>query len=918
MKWVINICFVLTIVFLFQCHKKENIENHTWPEVKSVHKPGTFWWWMGSAVDKDNLTYNLENLADVGMGTVHVVPIYGAKNEEDRYINFLSPKWMEMLAYTVEEANRLGMNLDMSTTTGWPFGGSHVTPFYAAAKFDYEKFTINEGTNFIKKLDTSFLEYVVAYDDNDSIIHLQDRINNEGVLSWTAPIGQWEIYVTYKKGTEQKVKRAAPGNVGLVLDPFSPGGLDYYLDRYDRAFANYDGINIRAQYHDSYEYYRATWTNNFYEQFKEKNNYDLKDYLPAILDSAKINSHIKADYRRTLADLHLAYIKKWNKWANDKGWKTRNQAHGAPGNLLDLYAAADIPETETYGSRKFNIPGMRYKVENNSTSVPPNPLILKFSTSAAHVTGKQLISSETCTWLREHYKSSLSQVKPEIDELFFSGVNHIIFHGNAYTPKDTPWPGWLFYASSHFEKENAFWRDFKSLNSYITRCQSILQSGHPANDILLYWPVEDIYHAYPYMLIKSMNVHRIDWFEDSEFGKLAKHLEEKGYSFDYISDTQLLEVSYLKDRLNTNGNNYKTILIPKTKHIPLPTWRHLYQIAEKGGTVIFQESLPADVPGFNNLEQRRSALQSSISKLKFKPVENTNIKKAAVGNGSFLLGSEVDVALYLTDIREEKIVHEGMNYIRRLHEKGYYYFITNLSDKKLDSWIPLSIDFESAIIYDPRYQDKIGVADVRHTKENNEIYLQLQPGESCFIKTFTNGKVDGNKWKYFKPSSEPLEITGEWQVDFVDGSPILPVSFKTNSLKSWTIIGDSMAQGFAGTAKYSMSFDLPDKATDNWNLDLGIVCESARVKVNGNAVGTLWSFPFNIHIGKFVKPGVNIIEIEVTNISANRLRELDRTNKDWKQFFFIYITNKSPEASNWELMDSGLLGPVTLTPVNYR
>lgn len=918
MKWIINIFCVLTIVILTQCQKKENIENHTWPEVKSEHKPGTFWWWLGSAVDKDNLTYNLENLADVGMGTVHVVPIYGAKNEENRYINFLSPKWMEMLAYTVEETNRLGMNLDMSTTTGWPFGGSHVTPFYAAAKFDYEKFTINGGTNFIKKLDTTFLEYVVAYDNNDSIIHLQDKINNEGVLNWVVPTGKWDIYLTNKKGTEQQVKRAAPGNVGLVLDPFSPGGLDYYLDRYDKAFANYDGINIRAQYHDSYEYYRANWTNNFYEQFMKKNNYDLRDYLPAILDSAKINPHIKADYRRTLADLHLAYIKKWNKWANEKGWKTRNQAHGAPGNLLDLYAAADIPETETFGSRIFDIPGIRYIESNNSKSEPPNHLILKFASSAAHVTDKQLVSSETCTWLREHYKSSLSQVKPEIDELFISGINHIIFHGNAYTPKDVPWPGWLFYASSHFEKENAFWRDFKSLNSYVTRCQSILQSGKPANDILLYWPVEDIYHAYPDLLIKAMNVHSIDWFEDSEFGKLAKHLEEKGYNFDYISDTQLLGVSYLKDGLITNGNKYKTILVPKTKHIPLPTWRHLYQIAEKGGTVIIQESLPADVPGFSSLEQRRFELQSSISKLKFKPVKNTGIKKATIGKGSFLLGSEVDVALYLTDTREEKLVHEGVNYVRRLHEKGYYYFITNLSGKKLDKWVPLSIDFESAIIYDPRYKNKMGVAEIRHTNESNEIYLQLQSGESCFVKTFTIEKVDGNKWEYFKPSSEPFEITGEWQVDFVDGGPAFPSSFKSKKLNSWTILGDSLAQCFAGTAKYSISFNLPDKATDDWLLDLGKVCESAKVKLNGEVVGALWSFPFNLFVGKFLKQGENILELEVTNLSANRIRDLDKRKVDWKKFFLVNIFYKKFDAAKWPIMDSGLLGPVTLTPVNYR
>ncbi len=473
----------------------QKFTNILWPEIKPEHKPGTYWWWMGSAVDKENLTYNLESLAEVGIGTVHVIPIYGVKGEEHRYIDFLNPKWMDVLNFTVKEGVRLNMNVDMSTTTGWPFGGSHVSEKYAASKFEFEKISVAGNINLLKQLDIHFVEEVIAFSAENKVIDLTDKISDGGSLNWKVPPGRWDIYFTYKKGTGQKVKRAAPGNIGLVLDPFSPDGLEYYLERYNKAFANSEGIKIRAQYHDSYEYYHATWTNNFFDRFEEKNKYDLRVHLPELLDSTRINSHIKADYRRTLANLHLEYIEKWTDWSHQKGWETRNQAHGAPGNLLDLYAASDIPETETFGSRKFKIPGIRYKAENNSTSEPPNPLILKFASSAAHVTGKPLIASETGTWLRDHFKSSLSQIKPEIDELFFSGINHIFYHGNAYSPKDTAWPGWLFYASTHFEKENAFWQDFSELNNYVTRCQSILQSDKPANDILLYWPVEDVYHS---------------------------------------------------------------------------------------------------------------------------------------------------------------------------------------------------------------------------------------------------------------------------------------------------------------------------------------------------------------------------------------------------------------------------------------
>lgn len=918
-RYVNNILiYFLTVILIFQCQPQKNSDEFSWPKVKPENKPGTYWWWMGSAVDKVNLTYNLESLAEVGIGNVHVIPIYGVEGEEERYIDFLSPKWMDMLAYTVDEANRLNMNVDMSTTTGWPFGGSHVTEEYAASKMKYKTFNVSNGETISEKFEHEKISTIMAYSENKVPIDITEKLDPNGSLNWTAPEGDWEVYIVWQVGTGQKVKRAAPGNIGLVLDPFSSDALKNYLTRYDDAFANYKGVKLRAQYHDSYEYYNANWTKNIFDEFNLRNGYDLRNHLPSLLDSNKNDAHIKADYRRTLAELHLEYIEGWSNWSHGKGWTTRNQAHGAPANLLDLYAAADIPETETFGSRQFKIPGIRYLKENNSTSMPPNPLILKFASSAAHVTGKPLIASETGTWLREHYKSSLSQVKPEVDELFFCGINHIFYHGNAYSPKDAEWPGWIFYASTHFEKENSFWKDFSELNKYVTRCQSILQSGKPANDILLYWSVEDLYHSYQEILLRQFNVHNIDWFLDSQFGKLATNLEEKGHCFDYISDKQLQNVTYEKNNLITGGNSYKTILIPKTKHMPINTWKQLKKLANNGAVIIINNSLPEDVPGFTNIDLRRTELKKTLLELKFEPINENDLLKAEIGQGYFLLCKDVNSAFDYVNIKEEKIVVEGINYIRRLHDKGYFYFFTNLTDKKLDSWIPLSVKFQSAVIYDPRSENEIGVAATKQNESNSEIYLQLQPGESCFVKTFTSEKIDGSTWKYFETNDKPIEIKGEWQVEFIDGGPHLPASFTTNVLKSWTILGDANAKSFSGTAKYSIKFNILKTHSDEWRLDLGKVCESAKVKLNGEYVGTLWSFPFNLLVGKYLKDGENILDIEVTNLSANRLRALDKQGVDWEKFFFVNIFYKEFDASSWPIMDSGLLGPVALSPVKQK
>src|SRR5690242_2933641 len=117
----------------------------TWPPITREAKPWSRWWWLGSAVDKENLTKLLERYHDAGIGGLEICPIYGAKGYEDRYIDFLSPKWMEMLAHTTAEAKRLGVGVDLTTGTGWPFGGPSVTAEDASARAVLKSYDIAEG-----------------------------------------------------------------------------------------------------------------------------------------------------------------------------------------------------------------------------------------------------------------------------------------------------------------------------------------------------------------------------------------------------------------------------------------------------------------------------------------------------------------------------------------------------------------------------------------------------------------------------------------------------------------------------------------------------------------------------------------------------------------------------------------------------
>ena len=410
----------------------------SWPAVSYEARPWAYWWWMGSAVNEEDLTRLFEIYRQAEMGGCHIIPIYGAKGYEDQFIKYLSPKWMEMLAHSVSEAKRFDLGIDMTTGSGWCFGGPTVSNHDANVKVVHKKFAVAEGKKLEEKIDPKETQALVAYSKKGDVVDLTSKIGSDGTVDWVAPAGDWAVHAVSQEPSGRRVKRAAPGGEGYMLNPFYKDGMTRYLGWFDKAFDAYDGPMPRAMYHDSYEY-ATEWAPDVFEQFEKRRGYRLQDHLPAFFGEgpAEETARLKADWRETISDVITEdYIGQWDAWVNVRGMRTRNQAHGSPGNLLDIYAAADIPETEMFNKDR-------------------DPLVAKFASSAAHVMGKPQVAAEFGTWLKEHFTVTLADLKYLGDDLFVSGVNHLIYHGNAYSPADAPWPGWCFYASTEMNPRNS-------------------------------------------------------------------------------------------------------------------------------------------------------------------------------------------------------------------------------------------------------------------------------------------------------------------------------------------------------------------------------------------------------------------------------------------------------------------------------
>ncbi|MDI9877275.1 glycosyl hydrolase [Flectobacillus rivi] len=899
--WIAIIC--LTSIQI------SNAQQSPWPIISSQTKPWTRWWWMGSAVDSSNLSICLRAYAKAGLGGVEITPIYGVKGYESRYLNYLSPEWNKALNTSISLARQNGMGVDLNLGTGWPFGGPQISQDLASSNYFIQKYQIQAGQNERLMVEIqqpqqykkgAYLQALTAYADTGETLILTDFVQKDGTLAWSPEKGTWSLYALFMGKTGQKVKRAAPGGEGWVMDHFSEKAFQQYIKRFDDSWKKVP--EVRSFFNDSYEVYEANFTPDFLQKFQYLNGYDLRFYLQELASnelSEKV-SRVKADFKATLNhQLTQGFMKPWTDWAHAKGKKVRNQAHGSPANILDLYAQADIPECETFGSTYFPIKGLRRDTAD-IRKVHPEPLMMRFAPSAGHVMGKKLISAEAFTWLTEHFRTSLSQCKPEVEQLFLAGVNHVFFHGTTYSPAEANWPGWMFYAGVNFSPNNTFWPHLSGLNSYITRCQSILQTGKPANDVLIYWPIQDIWHQTGDVL-QQIRVHEVDtWLYPTPFYQIAKRLKTKGYSFDFISDKQVLQTKVENGLLKTisDASPYKVIIVPKTKYMPLETLEALQKLATAGAKIIF-ESLPADVNGLNQIEERRAVL-----------------KKINQGISSWAQISNLDSMeelLAKDAVVTEELVATGLQYIKRKAKEDTYYFLVNHTEKNIDTVVKINEVGKSVLLLDA-LTGKYGDVPFQKNIKGVNIRIQLKSGESVFVLVQNKLSDSAKKWKYEEEINATDLSTKQWSLTFQTGGPILPQNRTLKNLDFWTNTTDTTAQFFSGTALYSTQFEWK-KSTSRYILDLGQVAESAKVFVNKQEVGILWSVPFQIDISKYLKNGTNVIEIEVANLMANRIRYMDQHQISWRNYHEINFVNahyKPFDASNWKVMDAGLKGPVRI------
>lgn len=850
-------------LFLFLFFIFSQAQAQEWIAANPEAKPYTRWWWLGSAVDSAGIDYNLTEYAKAGIGGVEITPIYGVKGNDANEIPYLSPRWMRMLKYVETRGEELDIETNMATGTGWPFGSPLVSKEEAACKLVF---------------------------------------NADGEAS----IGR----------TGQKVKRAAPGGEGFVIDHFDKEAVAHYFERFDTAFAHQNVPFPHTMFNDSYEVYGADWTPKLYEEFQRRRGYDLTPYTYIFnqKDSLRTDAdrRILSDYRETLGELLLEnFTTQWTEWAHRHGSITRNQAHGSPANLLDVYAAVDIPECEGFGLSDFGIRGLR-KDEGFTKKNFSDISMLKYASSAAHISGKKYTSSETFTWLTEHFRTSLSQCKPDLDLMFVSGVNHVFFHGSCYSPQGAEWPGWRFYASVDMTPYNNWWSAMPAFSKYIERCQSFLQWGEPDNDVLVYLPYYDMLYDQP-GTIALFDIHSMER-RAPKFIEAVQTIIQSGYDVDYVSDRYLLSDDVTR--------RYATIIVPDVRFMPLATLKRLMDIAAAGGQIMFVKSFPQSVPGYRKTKEQKdfvALLKQLQHKASFHPEQ---AMRTSWGEGFIVTTPHYTDGLQYSRARMEPMrVKQGLSCLRRSNPDGYHYFISNLQGKDVDMFVELGVRAKSVVFYNPMN----GQIDIAKMDDQGRIRLQLKSGESIIARTYTQGFTGHLKpHTYYRELDHRATPLTEWTLTFKESAPVKLTKTYTMSgtVKPWTALGDSLLNTTMATGVYRTTFSLSSKPTNAaYILDLGDVRETAHVLVNGKDAGTLFAVPFRLDITDQLHIGSNTLEVEVANLPANRIAQLDRDGVEWRKFKEINVVDLNYDKTpydTWDIVPSGLNSDVKLIPATVE
>jgi hypothetical protein len=792
--------------------------------------------------------------------------------------------------------------------------------------------------------------------DPSQVIDLSGHVDENGRLTWQAGAGTWEITRFVCANTGEMLKCPSPNSKGLSMDHFSAEAtafhFNYFIDRLQEKLGDIGSTPIKYFYLCSYEVVGFVWTPKMLEEFSRRRGYDMKPYLPAlmgkIIRNEEITERFLYDYRQTLSDLLIENLYlKGREMINPYGIKLCSESggpgapiHNVPVDALRALGVLDIPRGEFWNKHS--------RFDDQGFDVMQ---LVKEISCAAHIYGKKEVQGESFTSFL-HWQEGPAELKPLADRAMCEGLNRFVYHTSPHTTPDAGIPGFVYHAGTHFNTTRVWWPKSRPFTDYLARSCFLLQQGNFVGDVLYYYGDQAPNFVKPKHVDPSLGF---------------------GYDYDVTNSEVILTRMDVKDGklVLPDGQCYEILVLPDQEQANPEVMKKIEHLVQKGATVVGRK--PTRSAGLKDHAEKDELVRRIAERL-WGPCDGKTVMEHPFGEGKVVWGKSLKEVMLERGLGPDFSFSGGtdstrLDFIHRRTEQEDIYFVSNtthtwetiiasfrISGRMPEIWdpetgtmqqaglyserdgntnIPLKLQPHGAVFIVFRENDQ-APHTIAAEFEGNQIFPHQPevPGSSIFAEVQQAGegvsmlateagqyilkdRDGGTHVAEIKGFPPPLEITGEWVIDFPSGWGA-PDQIVIPELISWT---DSKIDGvkyFSGMATYQKTFTLPEEYLDEElivYLDLGKVREVVEIYLNGEPLGILWKPPYQMDITRFLRTGENSLTLEVANTWSNRLTG-DGLLPEGERYTKTNITGPDYQTSTlWKdapLLESGVMGPVCI------
>jgi len=901
-------------------------------------RPGALWCWLNGTVDHEQMTREMEEAKALGMRGFEIwdIGVYRPVNMVPAGPAFLGEESLKSIKHAMTEAKRLGLELNMITASSWNAGGAWVKKSDGSKRIASSSVNVTGPQKFDTVLplpcdketyyyDISVLAVPQSSDKKlaslDLGIDLTGNMNHKGELTWDVPEGNWTILRFVCRGTNQRLIVPSLNSDGLLIDHLSAEATERHIMHMINKLGEIDPGHkiLKIMSHDSYEVHAANdWTEDFVDEFRKRRGYDPGKYLPLLegwtLDDSDVQTRFLADYRKTVGDLVVErHFGVSREVLNRHSMELCAEAgHGGFPRVDPIWALgqADIPRGEFWNGKRF--------------------WVTKEAASAAHLYGRRFVDSESFTGWR-HWLDGPLHYKQLFDVALCAGLNRLTFHTFTHNPPEAGLPGYAYHAGEHFNANNTWWKQSGPMLAYMGRCSYLMQQGDFVADVCFYYG-DQAPNLVPsrridpnikplYTLDKCLHCGRPVPIDFRPLGS--------GYDYDYIDAGSIInsmKVDPESGQLVVGNMRYRVMVLPPHDHICLDVLERIRDLVKQGAAIVG----PVQPVRTNSLTNYPKAdwIVARIG-AELWGAENATPEKAPrslkFGKGTVYTNMTSRQVLAEMGVKPDFAVLKGgsqegpdrVDYIHRRTDNADVYFVCN-GAKETKTLLCRFRDAEGRpeIWYPVSGEICLAKAVSRQPDNSCHIELELPAIGSAFVVFRRDGQApEKTGYLFVNKSAKKTPINGKWTVKFQPGR-FAPESVEWNELIDWTSSEEPGIKYFSGTAAYSIQFDLPEAAAGDFWLDLGKVNEAGEVSIDGQDLGTVWTFPFRVKVpAKLLSKGSHLLEVKVTNVWNNRLvgdqflpeeERITRTNM------------RGQHTKNSPLVTSGMLGPVTLQPVKQN